>query len=144
MLPFSLCVCNPPYLTKKRAIHVLDRNVLQNEPQTALVVDGDDPLVHYKTVLRTIYRPYRQACANSTTALSPDAPPLLKKAKVSSVAGKPRSPSHSVMKRNTAVFLFEVPPTEMDSFLNVLEQEGAQNIEIEIDTFGKRRCVRFQ
>ncbi len=48
---FDIILSNPPYLTEseKPLIH---RNVLEHEPDLALFVPGDDPLVFYRAVAR--------------------------------------------------------------------------------------------
>jgi release factor glutamine methyltransferase len=49
--PFNIIVCNPPYHTRggrKR----LDASTVSHEPDTALFVDADNYLIHYRHVLR--------------------------------------------------------------------------------------------
>jgi len=46
---FDCVVSNPPYVTRSEAA-VMDRNVLNYEPDLALFVDDNDPLVFYKAV----------------------------------------------------------------------------------------------
>ena len=46
---FDIIVSNPPYITESEKIH-LDKNVLDHEPDTALFVPDDDPLVFYRAV----------------------------------------------------------------------------------------------
>ncbi len=46
--PFDLIVSNPPYIPKKDKIKV-DKNVLENEPHSALFVDSD-PIYFYKII----------------------------------------------------------------------------------------------
>ncbi|GAA4448066.1 peptide chain release factor N(5)-glutamine methyltransferase [Nibrella saemangeumensis] len=46
---FACVVSNPPYVTRSEAAG-MDRNVLDYEPEVALFVDDNDPLIFYKAV----------------------------------------------------------------------------------------------
>ncbi|GAA4408595.1 peptide chain release factor N(5)-glutamine methyltransferase [Nibrella viscosa] len=46
---FDCVVSNPPYVTRSEAAD-MDRNVLDYEPEVALFVDDNDPLIFYKAV----------------------------------------------------------------------------------------------
>lgn len=47
---FNVVVCNPPYILKEE-IERMDDSVLNNEPEMALFVEGNDPLVFYKKII---------------------------------------------------------------------------------------------
>lgn len=49
--PFDIIVCNPPYvrISEKK---VMNPNVTLYEPELALYVNDDDPLIYYRAVLR--------------------------------------------------------------------------------------------
>tara|TARA_B100000900_G_scaffold366749_1_gene342803 strand:- start:356 stop:1195 length:840 start_codon:yes stop_codon:yes gene_type:complete len=47
---FDLLVSNPPYIPKSEA-HVMDNNVVEYEPDTALFVPDEDPLLFYRRLL---------------------------------------------------------------------------------------------
>ena len=49
--PFSLIVSNPPYICNKERA-TIDRNVLEHEPEQALFVPDDDPLLFYRAIAR--------------------------------------------------------------------------------------------
>ena len=49
--PFSLIVSNPPYICNKERA-TMDRNVLEHEPEQALFVPDDDPLLFYRAIAR--------------------------------------------------------------------------------------------
>lgn len=55
---YDIIVSNPPYICNSEAAD-MDRNVLDNEPHTALFVPDDDPLRYYTPIadfaLRTLY-----------------------------------------------------------------------------------------
>jgi len=46
---FKIIVSNPPYITEKEKA-LMDKNVLEFEPQQALFVADDDPLKYYKAI----------------------------------------------------------------------------------------------
>lgn len=48
---FDIILSNPPYLTESEK-PLMHRNVLEHEPDLALFVPGDDPLVFYRAVAR--------------------------------------------------------------------------------------------
>lgn len=50
--PYDIVVSNPPYVrnSEKKLMHP---NVLENEPETALFVSDDDPLVFYRAIAQT-------------------------------------------------------------------------------------------
>ncbi|MES2732036.1 MAG: peptide chain release factor N(5)-glutamine methyltransferase [Bacteroidota bacterium] len=48
-LPFDLVVSNPPYVTRAEIVH-MRRNVTDYEPQLALFVENDSPLVFYESI----------------------------------------------------------------------------------------------
>ena len=47
--PLDLIVSNPPYICEKERTE-MERNVLEHEPETALFVPDDDPLLFYRTI----------------------------------------------------------------------------------------------
>jgi len=49
----DIVFCNPPYILKDEESR-MGQNVLENEPHIALFVDGNDPLVFYKTIIDNI------------------------------------------------------------------------------------------
>jgi release factor glutamine methyltransferase len=48
----GIIVSNPPYVRKSEKIHI-ERNVLDYEPHAALFVDDSNPLVFYKSILKS-------------------------------------------------------------------------------------------
>ena len=48
---FDLIVSNPPYICNKER-EAMERNVLEHEPELALFVPDDDPLLFYRTIAR--------------------------------------------------------------------------------------------
>lgn len=130
--PFRLCICNPPYLVKRHGVAVLDAAVVENEPGMALFVEGADPLIHYRTVLETVYRPYKQqmmmlqreqasasarvasTAAAEELASDTDSVPRPKKPRLAEGIIVPSARTSggpvSVMSPQGATFLFEAPP----------------------------------
>ena len=122
--PFRLCICNPPYLVKRHGMAVLDAAVVENEPGMALFVEGADPLVHYRTVLETVYRPYKQMMlqraqtspagrvGGAAAELASDIAPRPKKPRLQEgmLHNTKSAGPVSVMSPHGATFLFEAPP----------------------------------
>jgi release factor glutamine methyltransferase len=52
--PLDLIVSNPPYICEKERTE-MERNVLEHEPETALFVPDDDPLLFYRTIAQYGY-----------------------------------------------------------------------------------------
>ena len=50
---YDVILCNPPYRTETTARTKLDPVTTQNEPSTALLVEGTDGLLHYREVCHT-------------------------------------------------------------------------------------------
>ncbi len=48
----GIIVSNPPYVRKSEKIH-MERNVLDYEPHDALFVDDSDPIIYYKSILKS-------------------------------------------------------------------------------------------
>jgi len=48
--PYDIVLCNPPYRTELLAKTKLDYNVKQYEPAAALIVQGNNSLIHYHEV----------------------------------------------------------------------------------------------
>ena len=48
---WDLIVSNPPYICEKERTE-MERNVLEHEPETALFVPDDDPLLFYRTIAK--------------------------------------------------------------------------------------------
>ncbi len=48
---FDIIVSNPPYISEQERVHIAE-NVLLYEPEMALIPEGDDPLIFYKTIDR--------------------------------------------------------------------------------------------
>ena len=51
---WDLIVSNPPYICEKERTE-MERNVLEHEPETALFVPDDDPLLFYRTIAQYGY-----------------------------------------------------------------------------------------
>ena len=51
---WDLIVSNPPYISEKERTE-MERNVLEHEPETALFVPDDDPLLFYRTIAQYGY-----------------------------------------------------------------------------------------
>ena len=51
--PYDVILCNPPYRTIRSARTKLDHNVLLHEPNEAILVEGNDALIHYREVCHT-------------------------------------------------------------------------------------------
>ena len=49
--PATVIVCNPPYICNKER-EAMERNVLEHEPELALFVPDDDPLLFYRAIAR--------------------------------------------------------------------------------------------
>lgn len=49
--PFDILVSNPPYIQADER-HLISESTLAHEPEQALFVEGDDPLLYYKTIAR--------------------------------------------------------------------------------------------
>ena len=48
---YDIILCNPPYRTKTAAKTKLDYQIKSSEPNTALIVHGNDGLLHYREVI---------------------------------------------------------------------------------------------
>jgi methylase of polypeptide subunit release factors len=51
--PYDVVLCNPPYRTIRSARTKLDHDVLLHEPREAILVQGEDTLIHYREVCMT-------------------------------------------------------------------------------------------
>ena len=138
---FDICICNPPYLVRRHGLSVLNADVIKNEPGLALFVAGEDPLIHYRTVLGTVYDPYRQAIDVSpqTDQSNADDSPACKRRRPEENCNQS---DQSIMRRG-AKFLFEAPPYHMKQLIALLEKHNAQAVEVHEDSFGKPRCIMF-
>nr|MDA3780964.1 Eco57I restriction-modification methylase domain-containing protein [Bacteroidales bacterium] len=47
---FDIVVSNPPYIRNKEKL-AINKNVLENEPELALFVSDNDPLIFYRKIL---------------------------------------------------------------------------------------------
>ena len=68
--PYDIIVSNPPYICEKER-GSMDRNVVEHEPEVALFVPDDDPLLFYRAIAR-----YAQEALNTDGCLYFEINPL--------------------------------------------------------------------
>ena len=126
---FNIVICNPPYLTTKRAKATLDYDILKEEPELSYLVPGIDGLLFYRQV------------ATSLIGKKVDDNDDNDKIKQQQKKNKRRKIEKEKSNENVLHLIFEVPHYLIASCNEMLFELGYVNIEIHKDENGFDRCL---